>query len=92
MIKRLVEKIAECDSEQEMALRILFHTYKGFYHRFYIIAEMAENQNVKGTLRGMIQSIAEETESDYLMVSDAYHQILFSDLRDAGVDKREAYL
>lgn len=38
MIKRLVEKVAECDSEQEMALRILFHTYKGFYHRLHIIA------------------------------------------------------
>ena len=92
MIKRLVEKVTECDSEQKMALRILFHTYKEFYHRFHIIAEMAENQNVKESLRGMIQSIAEETESDYLMVSDAYHQILFSDLRDAGVDKKEAYL
>ena len=43
MIKRLVEKVAECDSEQEMALRILFHTYKGFYHRFQIIAEEMES-------------------------------------------------
>lgn len=92
MIKRLVEKVAECDSEQEMALRILFHTYKGFYHRLHIIAEMVENQKVGDPLRGMIQSIAEETESDYLMVSDAYHQILFYELQDVGVDKKEADL
>lgn len=84
MTEKIIEKIAECDSEQEMALRILFHTYQGFYHRFHIIAEMAENQNVKGTLRGMIQSIAEETESDYLLVSDAYHE--------AELDKGAAYV
>ena len=92
MTEKNIETIAECDSEQEMALRILFHTYKGFYHRLHIIAEMAENQKVGDPLRGMIKSIAEETESDYLLVSDAYHQILFSGLQDAGVDKKEAYL
>lgn len=74
MIKRLVETIAECDWGCDMIIWVLFHTYKGFYHRFHIIAEMAENQKLKGPLWGVIQSIAEETESDYLLVSDAYHE------------------
>ena len=43
MTEKNIETIAECDSEQEMALRILFHTYQGFYHRFQIIAEEMES-------------------------------------------------
>ena len=92
MTEKIIETIAECDWESDMLIWVLFHTYKGLYHRFHIIAEMAENQKLKGPLWGVIQSIAEETESDYLMVSDAYHQILFYELQDVGVDKKEAYL
>lgn len=83
MIQQILEELIKCESEtkQDMGLELLFSTYQTLHRRLHLIVEMMENQNISdGPLHDLIESLASQTDSEYLLVSDAFYT--------AGLDRK----